>query len=66
MVGGAVGGLVTYVLGISATGMGITFIPGILLYSQSLTAVIGYLTVIASAFTTAFILTRIYNPVKNA
>lgn len=64
MVGGAVGGLVTYVLNISATGMGITFIPGILLYSHSLTAVLGYLTVIASAFVTAFMLTRIYNPIR--
>lgn len=66
MVGGAVGGLVTYVLNISATGMGITFIPGILLYSHSLTAVLGYLMVIASAFVTAFMLTRIYNPIKRA
>ncbi len=66
MVGGAVGGLVTYVLGISATGMGITFLPGILLYSQSLTAVFGYLCVIASAFATSFLLTRFYNPIKRA
>jgi len=66
MIGGAVGGLVTYILDISATGMGITFIPGILLYSQSFSAVLGYLTVIASAFATAFVLTRMYNPVKNS
>ncbi|KOO04033.1 PTS transporter subunit EIIC [Vibrio nereis] len=66
MAGGAVGGLVTYLLGISATGMGITFIPGVLLYSQSLTSVLGYLTVIASAFATAFCLTRVYNPIKRA
>ncbi|OAN11391.1 PTS sugar transporter subunit IIA [Photobacterium jeanii] len=66
MVGGAVGGLMTYLLSISATGMGITFIPGILLYSHSLSAVFGYLTVIASAFVTAFCLTRAYNPIKKA
>ncbi|WP_295893570.1 PTS transporter subunit EIIC [uncultured Vibrio sp.] len=66
MVGGAVGGLVTYVLGISATGMGITFIPGILLYSDSIISVVGYLSVIASAFATSFVLTRLYNPIKNA
>jgi len=66
MVGGAVGGFVTYALNISATGMGITFIPGILLYSESLGAVLGYLSVIASAFATSFLLTRLYNPVRNS
>ncbi|WP_394251889.1 PTS transporter subunit EIIC [Vibrio profundi] len=66
MIGGAVGGFVTYVLGISATGMGITFIPGILLYSDSFGSVLGYLTVIASAFATSFAITRLYNPVKSA
>jgi sucrose PTS system EIIBCA or EIIBC component len=64
MVGGAVGGFVTYVFNISATGMGITFLPGILLYSESWSAVLGYLTVIASAFMTSFLLTRVYNPIK--
>ena len=58
MIGGAVGGFVTYILGVSPAGMGITFIPGLLLYTQSFGAMFGYLMVILSAFATAFILTR--------
>ncbi|MDN3679232.1 PTS transporter subunit EIIC [Vibrio tapetis subsp. quintayensis] len=64
MVGGAVGGLFTYVFSISATGMGITFIPGILLYTDSVGSILGYLGVIASAFTTSFLITRFYNPIR--
>ncbi len=60
MVGGAVGGFVTYILGVAPAGMGITFIPGLLLYTQSVGAMIGYLIVIASSFATAFILTRMF------
>lgn len=33
-VGGAVGGLVTYIFQLTASGMGITFIPGLLLYTS--------------------------------
>lgn len=60
MLGGAVGGFVTYVLRVAPAGMGITFIPGLLLYTQSVSAMIGYLLVIASSFATAFILTRMF------
>ncbi|WZU01299.1 hypothetical protein MGH68_17970 [Erysipelothrix sp. D19-032] len=60
MVGGAVGGFVTYILGVAPAGMGITFIPWLLLYTQSVRAMIGYLLVIASSFATAFILTRMF------
>ncbi|WP_394150027.1 PTS transporter subunit EIIC [Vibrio maritimus] len=64
MCGGAVGGLVTYIFNVSATGMGITFLPGLLLYTNSFTNLGLYLLVMLSAFTTAFVLTRINNPVK--
>jgi PTS system sucrose-specific IIC component len=55
MVGGAVGGLVTYIFGLSATGMGITFLPGLLLYTNSFASMLQYAIVIAAAFATAFI-----------
>lgn len=60
MIGGAVGGLVTYLFKVAPAGMGITFIPGLLLYTESFTAILGYLLVIVSAFATAFILTRLF------
>lgn len=56
--GGAVGGLVTYLLNLSATGMGITFIPGLLLYTNSLNSLLSYLAVIVAAFLVAFLLVR--------
>ncbi len=59
MVGGAVGGLVTYIFGLSATGMGITFLPGLLLYTNSFAAMLQYIIVIAAAFATAFIGVRL-------
>ena len=59
MMGGAVGGLVTYIFGLSATGMGITFIPGLLLYTNSFATMIQYLIVIAAAFVTAFLAVRV-------
>lgn len=59
MLGGAAGGLVTYIFGLSATGMGITFIPGLLLYTNSFSSMIQYLLVIAASFITAFVVVRI-------
>ncbi|MFL2142099.1 PTS sugar transporter subunit IIA, partial [Ruoffia sp. FAM 26254] len=38
IVAGAVGGFSIYLFDLAATGMGITFIPGLLLYTSSLTA----------------------------
>ncbi|MBP2028967.1 PTS system sucrose-specific IIC component [Acetoanaerobium pronyense] len=58
MIGGAAGGLATYILGLKATGMGITFIPGLLLYTSSLASMIQYLIVISISFIVAFILVR--------
>ncbi len=66
MSGGAVGGMVAYIFNVSASGMGITFIPGLLLYTSSLFDLAMYVAVIAAAFSTSFILTRIYNPVVNS
>jgi PTS system sucrose-specific IIC component len=59
MVGGAVGGFVTYLLGIKATGMGITFIPGLLLYTDNFVNILFYLLVIAVAFSVGFVLVRL-------
>jgi PTS system sucrose-specific IIC component len=59
IVGGAVGGLVTYIFGLTATGMGITFIPGLLLYTNSVASMIQYLLVIAAAFGTGFLVVRL-------
>ena len=59
MLGGAVGGLLTYIFGLSATGMGITFIPGLLLYTNSFGSMIQYLLVIAGAFATAFVAVKV-------
>lgn len=59
MVGGAAGGLVTALLGLSATGMGITFIPGLLLYTNSVSSMLQYLLVIAVAFAVGFVLVKV-------
>lgn len=59
IIGGAVGGFVTYIFGLTATGMGITFIPGLLLYTSSFGALAQYLTVIAVAFGSAFFAVRL-------
>ena len=59
MLGGAVGGLLTYIFGLSATGMGITFIPGLLLYTSSFASMIQYLVVIVGAFVTGFIAVKV-------
>lgn len=64
MIGGAVGGLVTYLLKVAPAGMGITFIPGFLLYTESFWSIASYLLVILSAFGVGFVLTRYFVDVK--
>ncbi len=59
MVGGAAGGLLTSILGLAATGMGITFVPGLLLYTSSIWVFMQYILVIAVSFSVAFILVRV-------
>lgn len=59
MIGGAAGGLMVSIFGLAATGLGITFIPGILLYTHSIAALIQYIVVIAVAFAVAFIMVRV-------
>lgn len=59
MIGGAVGGLMVSIFGLKATGLGITFIPGILLYTDSVAHIIQYLVVIAVAFAVSFVLVRL-------
>lgn len=59
MIGGAAGGFVTSLLGLAGTGMGITFIPGLLLYTSSFWMLAQYLIVIAVAFAVGFVLVRL-------
>ena len=59
MIGGAAGGLVTSLLGLAGTGMGITFVPGLLLYTSSFWMLAQYLIVIAVAFAVGFVLVRL-------
>jgi len=59
MIGGAVGGLLTYLFNLAATGMGITFLPGLLLYTNGLAPIIQYLIVMAVAFAAGFIAVRL-------
>ncbi len=54
MIAGGVGGLLTYIMGLEATGMGITFIPGLLLYSSNWVNLIKYIILIAVVFTVGF------------
>ncbi|EAG2961804.1 PTS sugar transporter subunit IIA, partial [Listeria monocytogenes] len=54
MLGGAVGGFATYVFQLAATGMGITFIPGLLLYTGDFGAMLKYVVVILIAFGVGF------------
>ena len=58
MIGGAAGGLLTSILGLAGTGMGITFVPGLLLYTSSIWMFVQYLLVIIVSFGVAFILVR--------
>lgn len=64
MIGGAVGGMATYLLHVAPQGMGITFIPGMLLYTKSIWAISGYLLVIIASFSTSFILTRLFTRIE--
>lgn len=59
IVAGAVGGFLIYLFDLAATGMGITFIPGLLLYTGSLTALAQYIIVSLAAFIVGFILVRL-------
>ena len=59
IVAGAVGGFLIYLFDLAATGMGITFIPGLLLYTSSLTALTQYIIVSLAAFLVGFILVRL-------
>ncbi|WP_430611367.1 PTS transporter subunit EIIC [Enterococcus sp. DIV0876] len=59
MIGGAVGGFMTYVFQLAATGMGITFIPGLLLYTGDLSAMLKYIAVIIVAFAVGFVCVQI-------
>lgn len=59
MIGGAVGGLATYLLQVTATGMGITFLPGLLLYAGDLSAMLRYLLVILISFAVGFIFVQV-------
>jgi len=66
MIGGAAGGLVTSLLGLAGTGMGITFVPGLLLYTSSFWMLAQYLIVIAVAFAVGFVLVRLQSQaIKN-
>jgi len=58
IIGGAIGGLLTYIFNLAATGMGITFIPGLLLYVGDMSGFIRYLIVIAVSFAVGFILVQ--------
>lgn len=64
MIGGAVGGLVTFLLNVAPAGMGITFIPGLLLYTESVWSMVSYLIVIVSSFAVAFVLTKTFVDIK--
>ena len=59
IIGGAVGGLITYILKLAATGMGITFIPGLLLYTNSLSALLQYILVMVVSFVVGFLFVQL-------
>ena len=59
MIGGVAGGLVTYLFNLAATGLGITFIPGLLLYTGSFASLIQYLIVILVSFVVGLVLVRV-------
>ena len=58
MVGGAVGGFLTYLFSLAAPGMGITFIPGLLLYIGDFGAMLQYVIVILISMAVSFVLVR--------
>lgn len=57
--GGAVGGLLVYIFKLSATGMGITFLPGLLLYTDNMMHMLLYVVVILVAAFVGFTLVRL-------
>lgn len=59
VIGGAVGGLVTYLFQLTASGMGITFLPGLLLYTSQISTLGKYIAVIIIAFVISFIAVRL-------
>jgi PTS system sucrose-specific IIC component len=59
-VGGAVGGMVAAMLNLAGTGMGITAIPGMLLYSNNMNNLISYIIVNGVAIAVAFCLTYFF------
>lgn len=59
LVAGACGGLLVYILDLAANGMGITFIPGALLYTGDSMALLQYVLVTAFAFAIGFVLVKI-------
>lgn len=59
MIGGAAGGFLVYVFGLSATGVGITFLPGMLLYTESIATIVQYFAVIALAFAVSFTVVKL-------
>lgn len=59
IVGGAVGGLLTYILNLAAPGMGITFIPGLLLYVGETGALFQYILVTLVSFIIGLVLVRV-------
>ncbi|EXJ23625.1 PTS system, sucrose-specific IIB component [Alkalibacterium sp. AK22] len=58
MIAGGIGGFVVYLFNLSATGMGITFVPGLLLYTDPI-ALVQYISVIIIAFVIGFSLVRV-------
>jgi PTS system sucrose-specific IIC component len=55
--GGAVGGMLAAILNLAGTGMGITAIPGMLLYSNNMNSLVSYILVNGVAMIVAFCLT---------
>lgn len=59
MIAGAIAGFITYLFDLAATGMGITFIPGLLLYVGNFSALVQYIIVSLIAATIGFVLVRV-------
>ncbi|MCZ0716889.1 PTS transporter subunit EIIC [Aerococcus kribbianus] len=57
--GGALGGLTSYLFSLSASGMGITFLPGLLLYTSSFATLMHYFIVILVAFVVGFVVVKV-------
>ncbi|WP_160687507.1 sucrose-specific PTS transporter subunit IIBC [Clostridium sp. C2-6-12] len=63
-VGGAAGGMIAAILKLAGTGMGITALPGMLLYSNSTSNLISYIIVNVVAMVVAFCLTYFFFKVE--